>query len=76
MKKITVVGAGTMGNGIAHVFAQNNYTVNLVDISQMIIDSASHRKESRGAHYNVNYPHKRKTVKDTLIRKSVMSDVI
>lgn len=49
---------------------------NLVDISQMIIDSALHRKESRGAHYNVNYPHRRKTVKDTLIRKSVMSDVI
>ncbi|PCH50432.1 MAG: 3-hydroxybutyryl-CoA dehydrogenase [Flavobacteriaceae bacterium] len=34
MKNITVIGAGTMGNGIAHVFAQNNYTVNLVDISQ------------------------------------------
>ncbi len=33
MKHITVIGAGTMGNGIAHVFAQNKYSVVLVDIS-------------------------------------------
>lgn len=33
MKNITVIGSGTMGNGIAHVFAQNGYHVNLVDIS-------------------------------------------
>ncbi len=38
MKNITVIGAGTMGNGIAHVFAQNNYIVNLVDISQDALD--------------------------------------
>lgn len=34
MKNITVIGAGTMGNGIAHVFAQKGYQVNLVDISE------------------------------------------
>jgi len=34
MKKIVVVGAGTMGNGIAHVFAQNGYHVRLVDVSE------------------------------------------
>jgi 3-hydroxybutyryl-CoA dehydrogenase len=34
MDNIAVIGAGTMGNGIAHVFAQNNYKVNLIDISQ------------------------------------------
>lgn len=34
MKSIAVIGAGTMGNGIAHVFAQNGYPVNLIDISQ------------------------------------------
>lgn len=33
MKNIAVIGAGTMGNGIAHVFAQNNFNVNLIDIS-------------------------------------------
>ena len=34
MKNITVIGAGTMGNGIAHVFAQSGFAVNLVDVSQ------------------------------------------
>ncbi len=38
MKTIAVIGAGTMGNGIAHVFAQNGYQVNLVDISQKSLD--------------------------------------
>ncbi len=38
MKNIAVIGAGTMGNGIAHVFAQNNYQVHLIDISQEAID--------------------------------------
>ena len=33
MKNITVIGSGTMGNGIAHVFAQNGYQVKLVDVS-------------------------------------------
>ena len=34
MNKISVIGAGTMGNGIAHVFAQKGYSVNLIDLSQ------------------------------------------
>jgi len=34
MKKIAVIGAGTMGNGIAHVFAQEGFKVSLVDVSQ------------------------------------------
>ncbi len=34
MKNISVIGAGTMGNGIAHTFAQFGYQVNLVDVSQ------------------------------------------
>lgn len=38
MKKITVIGAGTMGNGIAHTFAQFNFDVNLIDISQESLD--------------------------------------
>ena len=32
MKKIAVIGAGTMGNGIAHVFAQKGYSVSLIDV--------------------------------------------
>ena len=34
MKNIAVIGAGTMGNGIAHVFAQQNFKVCIIDISQ------------------------------------------
>jgi 3-hydroxybutyryl-CoA dehydrogenase len=40
MQKITVIGGGTMGNGIAHVFAQNGYAVNLVDVSPAALDRA------------------------------------
>ena len=40
MKKIAVIGAGTMGNGIAHVFAQNGYDVELVDVSRAALDKA------------------------------------
>ena len=38
MKKITVIGAGTMGNGIAHVFAMKGHEVSLVDVSQAALD--------------------------------------
>ncbi|MEM8928944.1 MAG: 3-hydroxybutyryl-CoA dehydrogenase [Bacteroidota bacterium] len=38
MKNVAVIGAGTMGNGIAHVFAQNGYKVNLVDISGVSLE--------------------------------------
>ncbi|MEZ2414058.1 3-hydroxyacyl-CoA dehydrogenase family protein [Muriicola sp. E247] len=38
MKNITVIGAGTMGNGIAHVFAQKNFKVTLVDIAEKAIE--------------------------------------
>ena len=40
MKKIAVVGAGQMGNGIAHVFAQTGYPVNLIDVKQEALDKA------------------------------------
>jgi len=40
MKNITVIGAGTMGNGIAHTFAQSGYSVKLVDISSNALDKA------------------------------------
>lgn len=40
IKNIAVIGAGTMGNGIAHVFAQNNFSVNLIDVSQNQLNKA------------------------------------
>ena len=43
MKNITVIGAGTMGNGIAHTFAQFGFKVSLVDLSQDALDAAVKR---------------------------------
>lgn len=40
MKKITVIGAGQMGNGIAHVFAQKDFAVTMVDISAAALEKA------------------------------------
>ncbi|MDG2344253.1 MAG: 3-hydroxybutyryl-CoA dehydrogenase [Flavobacteriales bacterium] len=40
MQNISVIGAGTMGNGIAHVFAQNGYKVNLIDVSSDALEKA------------------------------------
>jgi 3-hydroxybutyryl-CoA dehydrogenase len=40
MKNIAVIGSGTMGNGIAHVFAVKGYKVSLIDISRQALDKA------------------------------------
>ena len=40
MKHIGVIGAGTMGNGIAHVFAQSGYNVRLIDLSETALEKA------------------------------------
>jgi len=40
IKQVGVVGAGTMGNGIAHVFARGGYAVSLCDIEQRFLDRA------------------------------------
>jgi 3-hydroxybutyryl-CoA dehydrogenase len=40
MQHIAVIGSGTMGNGIAHVFAQHGYQVNLIDISAPALEKA------------------------------------
>lgn len=40
IKKVSVIGAGTMGNGIAHIFAQNNFEVNLIDVNAAQLEKA------------------------------------
>ena len=40
LNTVMVVGAGTMGNGIAHVFAQNGFSVILHDVTQELLDRA------------------------------------
>lgn len=43
--KISIIGSGTMGNGIAHIFAQFGYDVNLIDLNDEILASALKRIE-------------------------------
>ncbi len=40
IKKVSVVGGGTMGNGITHVFALKGFKVNLVEMSSELVDKA------------------------------------
>jgi len=40
IKNIAVIGAGTMGNGIAHVFAQSGFRTTLIDVQQQALDNA------------------------------------
>ncbi len=40
IKNVTVIGSGTMGNGICHVFAQSGFQVNMMDIKQDALDRA------------------------------------
>jgi 3-hydroxybutyryl-CoA dehydrogenase len=40
IKTVAVIGSGTMGNGIAHVFAQSGFTVHMMDINQTALDKA------------------------------------
>ena len=40
MQNISVIGAGTMGNGIAHVFAQKGFTVSLIDTQSLQLEKA------------------------------------
>lgn len=56
MKNMAVIGAGTMGNGIAHVFAQNGWKVTLIDVNNTQLDKAVNtikknleRMQSKGA---------------------------
>ena len=39
IKKVAVIGAGTMGNGIAHTFAQCGFQVSLIDVSPESLES-------------------------------------
>ena len=41
MKNIAVIGAGTMGNGIAHTFAQSGYKVQLIDVNKTALTHAA-----------------------------------
>ena len=47
IKRVGVIGAGTMGNGIAHVFARGGYSVVLCDVEQRFLEASGSREASR-----------------------------
>ena len=68
IKTVSIIGAGTMGNGIAHLFARYGFAVNLIDVSQTRLDKAIEiisknldRQLSRGA---IPDETKKKTLKN------------
>jgi len=72
--KISVIGCGTMGNGIAHVFAQTGFTVNLIDIKNELLEAAYIKIEK-----NLNRQLKKEKISeqdvtDTLSRISLSTD--
>lgn len=79
MKNISVIGAGTMGNGIAHVFAQNGFKVTIVDISLAQLDRAVatitknlDRQLSKGT---ITEEQKRSTLENILTNSSIIDGV-
>jgi len=77
--KIAVIGSGTMGNGIAHVFAQNGYSVSLIDISKEALDKGMKtinanldRMMTKGS---ITESDKQKTVSNISLHTSMESGV-
>ncbi|MDP4600438.1 MAG: 3-hydroxybutyryl-CoA dehydrogenase [Polaribacter sp.] len=79
MKNIAVIGAGTMGNGIAHTFAQCDYNVQLIDLSEAslqrglnTIDSNLNRMVAKG---NITPAEKEKTLANITTFTSIKEGV-
>jgi 3-hydroxybutyryl-CoA dehydrogenase len=79
MNNISVIGAGTMGNGIAHVFAQAGFTVSLIDVSQDQLNKAIttitknlERQISKGT---ITPEVKEKTLKNISLHSSLASAI-
>jgi 3-hydroxybutyryl-CoA dehydrogenase len=79
MKIIAVIGSGTMGNGIAHTFAQYNYQVNLVDINQdalnKAIDTISKNLDRQVAKETITEAEKQSTLQNLTTHTDLKSAV-
>lgn len=80
INKVAVIGAGTMGNGIAHVFAQNGFNVNLIDVSASQLKNALatieknlDRLVAKGA---INSEKKAETLKNIETKNSIEDGVL
>ena len=75
MKNISVIGAGTMGNGIAHVFAMKGFKVSLVDISETALERAIATIDKNLSRMVVKERISEKDKKATLENISTFSDM-
>ena len=79
MKNISVIGAGTMGNGIAHVFAQAGFAVNLVDVNasqlQRALDTIKKNLDRQIAKGTVTEEQKTATVKNIKLVSDIPTGV-
>ncbi len=75
LKNISVIGAGTMGNGIAHVFAQSGFAVNLIDVNpsqlQRAMDTINKNLDRQLSKGSITEDQK----KSTLANISIFSDI-
>lgn len=79
MKNIAVIGAGTMGNGIAHTFAQSGYKVNLIDISEDSLkrgmDTISKNLDRMVSKEKISEEDKNKTLSNVITFTSIAEGV-
>jgi len=73
--KISIIGSGTMGNGIAHVFAQFGYGVNLIDLNDDILASALKRIEKNMDRQLKKEKITEQQMQDSLSRINVSTDL-
>ena len=77
--KIAVIGAGTMGNGIAHVFAQFGYNVRLIDVSEIALkkglDTISKNLDRLVAKEKISIHDKENTIKNIVTFSSIADGV-
>ena len=66
LKTVSIIGCGTMGNGIAHIFAQTGYKVNLIDLKKDLLDHA----------YAIIEKNLNRLVKKEIITENVVSDTL
>jgi 3-hydroxybutyryl-CoA dehydrogenase len=80
IKRVGVIGAGTMGNGIAHVFARSGYEVVLCDIEQRLLDQAletiAKNLEREVAKYKITAKEKSAALKriEPVLRRAKLAD--
>lgn len=75
LENITVIGAGTMGNGIAHVFAQNGFSVILVDVNsgqlERALQTISKNLDRQIAKGTLTEEEKKKTLSNLTIQSNI-----